>query len=228
MIQKRIHKLRSEMRPRLQVMKFGGTSVGDAECIARTAQIIAKAAKENPCIAVVSAMSGVTNRLIEAARKAQTGDTGEAAAIVDALRQQHEAALTSLVQRADERAAIRLRLEEVLAEGRRLCEGTSLLRELTPRTLDAISSLGERLSAPLVAAAVRELGLPSEAIEATELIVTDAFHGGAEPQMELTRGKSQARLRPLLEKGIVPVVHRLIGATTQGPLPTLAPRGSAL
>ena len=75
------------MKPRLQVMKFGGTSVGDAECIARTAQIIAKAAKENPCIAVVSAMSGVTNRLIEAARKAQAGDTGEAAAIVDALRQ---------------------------------------------------------------------------------------------------------------------------------------------
>src|SRR5947207_9214786 len=92
------------------------------------------------------------------------------------------------------------RMTLVLAEGRRLCEGTALLRELTPRTLDAISSLGERLCAPLVAAAVRELGLPSEAIEATELIVTDSFHGGAEPQMELTRAKSQARLRPLLEK----------------------------
>jgi len=129
------------------------------------------------------------------------------------LRQQHEAALTSLVQRADERAGIRLRLEEVLAEGQRLCEGTSLLRELTRRTLDAISSLGERLSAPLVAAAVRELGLPSEAIEATELIVTDAFHGGAEPQMELTHAKSQARLRPLLEKGIAPIVTGFIGAT---------------
>src|SRR6266853_927831 len=226
MIQKRIHKLRSEMRLRLQVMKFGGTSVGDAQCIARTAQIIAKAVKENPCIAVVSAMGGVTNRLIEAARKAQAGDTGEAAAIVDALRQQHEAALTSLVQRADERAGIRLRLEEVLAEGRRLCEGTSLLRELTRRTLDAISSLGERLTAPLVAAAVRELGLPSEAIEATELIVTDAFHGGAEPQMELTRAKSQARLRPLLEKGIAPIVTGFIGATTEGELTTLGRGGS--
>jgi len=157
-------------------------------------------------------MSGVTNRLIEAARKAQAGDTGEAAAIVEALRQQHEAALTSLVQRADERAAIRLQLEEVLAEGRRLCEGTSLLRELTPRTLDAISSLGERLSAPLLAAAVRELGLPSEAIEATELIVTDAFHGGAEPQMELTRAKSQARLRPLLRKRHRPHRDRLYRA----------------
>src|SRR5260370_1867719 len=113
MIQKRIHKLRSEMRPRLQVMKFGGTSVGDAECIARTAQIVAKAPKENPCIAVVSAMSGVTNRLIEAARKAQAGDTREAAAIVDSLRQQHEAALTSLGPRSEQRPSPRLRVEEV-------------------------------------------------------------------------------------------------------------------
>jgi aspartokinase/homoserine dehydrogenase 1 len=215
-----------EMKPRLQVMKFGGTSVGDAACIARAAQIIAKAAKESGCIAVVSAMSGVTNRLIEAAKKAQEGNTGEAAAVVDALRKQHEAALTTLIHHENERARIRRCLEEVLAEGRRLCEGTALLRELTPRTLDAISSLGERLSAPLVAAAVRELGLPSEAIEATELIVTDAFHGGAEPHMELTRAKSQARLRPLLEKGIAAVVTGFIGATAAGQLTTLGRGGS--
>ena len=215
-----------EMKARLQVMKFGGTSVGDAACIARTAQIIAKAAKESGCIAVVSAMSGVTNRLIEAAKKAQEGNTGEAAAVVDTLRKQHEAALTTLIHHENERARIKQRLEDVLAEGRRLCEGTALLRELTPRTLDAISSLGERLSAPLVAGAVRELGLPSEAIEATELIVTDAFHGGAEPQMELTRARSQARLRPLLEKGVAPVVTGFIGATAAGQLTTLGRGGS--
>src|SRR5258708_8634193 len=189
------------MKPRLQVMKFGGTSVGDASCIARTAQIIAKAAKESGCVAVVSAMSGVTNRLIEAAKKSQAGNTAEAAAFVDALRQQHEAALTSLSQREEERERIRQRLEEVLAEGRRLCEGTALLRELTPRTLDAISSLGERLAAPLVAAAVRELGLPSEAIEATELIVTDAFHGGAGPHIEMTRPQTPARMVAPAGKG---------------------------
>ncbi len=214
------------MKPRLQVMKFGGTSVGDADCIARTAQIIAKAAKENPCIAVVSAMSGVTNRLIEAAKKAELGNAEEAGAIIDSLREQHESALTNLVRRDEDRARIRPPMNEVLAEGRRLCEGTALLRELTPRTLDAVSSLGERLSAPLVAAAVRELGLPSEAIEATELIVTDAFHGGAEPQMELTRAKSQARLRPLLEKGIAPIVTGFIGTTTEGQLTTLGRGGS--
>src|SRR5256884_2388969 len=215
-----------EMKARLQVMKFGGTSVGDAACIARTAQIIAQAAKQSGCVAVVSAMSGVTNRLIEAAKKAQTGNAPEAADVVDALRQQHEAALTSLIPHEEERARIRQRMEAVLAEGRRLCEGTALLRELTPRTLDAISSLGERLSAPLVAAAVRELGLPSEAIEATELIVTDAFHGGADPQMELTQKKSQARLRPLVEKRIRPGGTGFIGATAPGQLTTLGRGGS--
>src|SRR5437867_12176102 len=206
------------MKARLQVMKFGGTSVGDASCIARTAQIVAQAARENGCVAVVSAMSGVTNRLVEAVKNAQAGNNGGAAAVVDALRGQHEAALTSLIQHEEERARIRQKMEEVLAEGRRLCEGTALLRELTARTLDAVSSLGERLSAPLVAAAVKGAGAASEAIEASELIVTDAFHGGAEPQMEATRGKSQKRLCPLLENGIVPIVTGFIGATAQGQL----------
>jgi aspartokinase/homoserine dehydrogenase 1 len=215
-----------KMKARLQVMKFGGTSVGDASCIARTSQIIAKAARQSGCVVVVSAMSGVTNRLIEAAKAAQTGNAADAEAILDALEKQHETALSSLLPDEQKRAQLRQRLERVLAEGSRLCEGTGLLRELTPRTLDAISSLGERLSAPLVAAAVNELGVPSEAIEATELIVTDAFHGGAEPQMELTRAKSQARLRPLLEKGIVPVVTGFIGATAEGQLTTLGRGGS--
>ena len=214
------------MKSQLQVMKFGGTSVGDPSCIARTAQIVARAAKENPCVVVVSAMSGVTNRLIEAAKKAQTGNSAEAVAHLDALRKQHETALTSLIPQEQDCAILRQRMEEVLAEGRRLCEGTALLRELTPRTLDAISSLGERLSAPLVASTVKELGVLSEPVDATELIVTDAFHGGAEPQMELTREKSRARLRPLLEKGVVPIVTGFIGATTEGQLTTLGRGGS--
>lgn len=214
------------MKPRLQVMKFGGTSVGDASCIARTTQIVACAAKENTCVVVVSAMSGVTNRLIEAAKTAQAGMAADAAAILDALREQHEVALKSLIAHEEERARIEQCMAAVFAEGRRLCDGTALLRELTPRALDAISSLGERLSAPLVASAVREWKVESESVEATDLIVTDSFHGGAEPQMELTREKSQARLRPLLEKGIVPIVTGFIGATAEGQLTTLGRGGS--
>jgi len=214
------------MNARLQVMKFGGTSVADAECIARAARIIAQGAREGRCVAVVSAMSGVTNRLIEAAKTAQMGDGSAAKAVMEALRSQHENALASLVNHEDEAARVRKKLDAVLAEGLRFCEGTALLRELSPRTMDAISSLGERLSAPLLSAAVKELGLQSEAVEATELIVTDEFHGGAEPQMEQTRAKSHARILPLLQRGIVPVVTGFLGATASGELTTLGRGGS--
>jgi bifunctional aspartokinase / homoserine dehydrogenase 1 len=202
------------MSTRLQVMKFGGTSVGSAECMARAAQIVAEGARECRCVAVVSAMSGVTNRLIEAAKTAQAGNAAGATAIVESLRTQHELALESLVKNGEECERVRQKMEAVFAEGLRFCGGTALLRELSPRTLDTISSLGERLSAPMVAAAVKELGLESEAVEASELIVTDSYHGGAEPQMNLTRAKSQARLLPLLERGVVPIVTGFLGAST--------------
>src|ERR1700736_6245134 len=214
------------MNSALQVMKFGGTSVGDATCIARTAQIVAKAARETPCVVVVSAMSGVTNRLIEAARKAATGDSTEGGNLTNVLRSQHAAAVETLIQEPQERECVMQKLDGVLTEAKRLCDGTALLRELTPRTLDEISSLGERLSAPIVAAAVASLGLRCESIDATELIVTDAFHGGAKPHMERTRQKAQARLRPLLTQGIVPVVTGFIGATADGKLTTLGRGGS--
>ncbi len=214
------------MSTTLQVMKFGGTSVGDATCIARTAQIIATAARKNQCVVVVSAMSGVTNRLIDAAKKAATGDSNEGGNLVKVLRGQHAAALEILIKDAAARERVMQKLDAVLSEAKRLCDGTALLRELTPRTLDEISSLGERLSAPIVAEAVKALNLRSEAIEATELIVTDAYHGGAEPRMDLTRQRAQAKLRPLLAQQIVPVVTGFIGATEDGKLTTLGRGGS--
>ena len=214
------------MGARLQVMKFGGTSVGNAECMERAARIIAQGARDGRCVAVVSAMSGVTNRLIEAAKIAQKGDAGSATGMLEGLRAQHEKALSSLVSGVEERAQVSKKLDAVFAEGLRFCEGTALLRELSPRTMDAISSLGERLSAPMVSAAVKELGLLSESVEATELIVTDEFHGGAEPQMGQTRGKSHARILPLLDRGIVPVVTGFLGATPEGELTTLGRGGS--
>src|SRR5215472_17085976 len=106
------------MKKRLQVMKFGGTSVGDASCITRAAKIIADAVKEGPCVAVVSAMSGVTNRLVEAANHARGGNALEALAMLEALRKQHETALVSLIAQEKERERFRGKLDEVFAEGR--------------------------------------------------------------------------------------------------------------
>src|SRR5580692_496633 len=107
------------MKARLQVMKFGGTSVGDAACMARTAQIIAQSAREGACVAVVSAMSGVTNRLIEAAKRAGAGENMQGTAVLAALRSQHSEALKSLVPGEDARKSIEEELEEVFSEGSR-------------------------------------------------------------------------------------------------------------
>lgn len=214
------------MKKPLRVMKFGGTSVGDASCIARVAQIVKEASREGPIVAVVSAMSGVTNRLIEAATQAEEGQQAQAEAIFAALRQQHEAALATLISSQEDRRRISARLGKFFREGEELCKGTALLRELTPRTLDAISSLGERLAAPMVAGALSELGAPSESVESTELIMTDSYHGGADPIMDRTRERCQARLRPLLDRGVIPVATGFIGATAEGVLTTLGRGGS--
>jgi aspartokinase/homoserine dehydrogenase 1 len=214
------------MTKTIQVMKFGGTSVGDAVCIRRSAQIAANAAKKHAVAVVVSAMGGVTNRLIDAAHQAKRGDREAGKSLAEALRTQHFEALRALVTSEPAGAAVQARVEEILGEAARLYEGTALLRELTPRTLDAISSLGERLCAPIFAAALSELGARSAAIEATELIVTDSYHGGAEPQIAATRQKSQTRIGPLLKEGIVPIVTGFIGATAEGILTTLGRGGS--
>jgi aspartate kinase len=214
------------MKKQLQVMKFGGTSVGDASCIARVCEIVKEASRDHSILVVVSAMSGVTNRLIEAATRAEAGERDNAALLIDALRKQHDVALNALIHDPETRKRLSARIEELLKEATRLCDGTALIRELTPRTLDSVSSLGERLSAPLVAAALKEYGVETEAVEATELIVTDGYHGAAEPAIDRTRERCEVRLRPLLQKGIVPVVTGFIGATPEGVLTTLGRGGS--
>jgi aspartokinase/homoserine dehydrogenase 1 len=214
------------MKLSLQVMKFGGTSVGDATCIRRSAEIVANASREHSVAVVVSAMSGVTNRLIDAAHQAKRGDREAGKTLAEALHRQHFEALAVLVSNEKSRMQVQHRIEEILDEGSRLYEGTALLRELTPRTLDSISSLGERLCAPVVSAALCDMGVASSAVEATELIVTDSFHGGAEPQADATRQRSNARIGPILNAGQVPVVTGFIGATADGVLTTLGRGGS--
>lgn len=211
---------------RLQVMKFGGTSVGNAACIRRAAGIIASAAAKSPVVVVVSAMSGVTNRLVEAARRSAAGRQEESSELAGSLRRQHEAVLREIVKDAGRATELGARMDQVITDAANLCRGTALLGELTPRALDAISSAGERLCAPLVAAAVCGLGLRSVPIDGVEVIVTDDRHGNAEPLMEDTRQRAEALLRPLLDSAAVPVVTGFLGATADGTLTTLGRGGS--
>jgi len=210
----------------LRIMKFGGTSVGNASCIQKVIEIIRAALTESDIVVVVSAMSGVTNKLIEAAVQSEAGNREAVACIFAEVRKQHEIAIHTLIHSDAKRNRISQQMNVLFQEGERLCEGTMLLQELTPRARDSISSLGERLSAPLVAAVLGENGVVSECIEATELIVTDSYHGGAEPWMDLTREACEARLHPVVQQGIVPVVTGFIGANEEGVLTTLGRGGS--
>ena len=207
-------------------MKFGGTSVGDASCMRKVAEIIRAASAESDIVVVVSAMSGVTNKLIEAAVRSEAGNREAVETIFAQLRERHEIVVEALIQSDEERRRIGESMQKFFEEGERLCQGTLLLGELTPRARDSISSLGERLSAPLLAAVLADRGLASECIEATEVVVTDSYYGGAEPWMDLTREACAVRLHPLLQQGIVPVVTGFIGANEDGVLTTLGRGGS--
>jgi aspartate kinase len=210
----------------LQVMKFGGTSMGDAARITAAAEIVASAARRGAVVAVVSAMGGVTNHLVAAAQASAAGDTRAGSELREWLRSKHDAAIDGLITDEAERTRLTAEVARITGEAATLCQGTSMLRELTPRALDAISSVGERLSARLMAGALTEMGLNSVAIEATELIVTDDEHGSAEPLMDETCVKAPQRLHPLLADGAVPVVTGFIGATRAGMLTTLGRGGS--
>jgi bifunctional aspartokinase / homoserine dehydrogenase 1 len=213
-------------RKPVQVMKFGGTSVADADCIRNVVKIIRRAAKTKRVVVVVSAMAGVTNTLVTAAARAEAGDNVAVQAILNELRAQHFAAAEALTKKGAGRELLMLKLKQLFDDCERLCEGTVLLRQLTPRARDVVWSLGERLSSPMLAAALAAGGTAAEAVEATDVIVTNGRHGGADPLMDLTRERCVARLKPLLDADIVPVTTGFIGASEEGVLTILGRGGS--
>jgi len=210
----------------IQVMKFGGTSVGDANRIRSAAAIAAEASKERAVVVVVSAMSGVTNTLIAAAGKSATGDEAAAEALTRALQEKHHEAIGKLISDIENRRQLLSEIDALIERAANYCHGCALLGELSPRALDVIAGTGERLTARMAAAVLREMNFRGVAFDATDLIVTDEVHGGARPLSDPTRKKTQAALFPLLEVGGIPVVTGYIAATAKG-VPTTLGRGGS-
>jgi aspartate kinase len=207
-------------------MKFGGTSVGSAERIAQAADLAVGSAKEGHKVVVVtSAMSGVTNKLVDAAQNAVGGYYHKT--VSDDLHEPHRQAIHLLAPNdaSRRREAIEL-VRQRIERFETLCKGLTMVRELTPRTLDAISGLGEMMCAPILSCAIADRGAASRPIEATELIVTDDQFGQAEPLMDETRRRTRDKLGPLLELGEIPVVTGFVAATKEGSLTTLGRGGS--
>jgi bifunctional aspartokinase / homoserine dehydrogenase 1 len=206
-------------------MKFGGTSVGSAERIAQAADLVLAASRDgHEVVVVTSAMSGVTNELVGAAREAARGTWDSSRR--QHLFERHADVAERVVADPVIRAASLERVTAHLDRFESLCFGLSMVHELTPRLLDAVSGTGELLSAPLLAGAVSARGLQSVPIEATDCVVTDDQFGAAEPLDGPTREKTRALLVPLLEAGAVAVVTGFVGATEDGVMTTLGRGGS--
>ena len=208
----------------LLVMKFGGTSVGGAAAIESLAAITREQRSAwGQVVAVVSAMNGVTDMLIKGAQAAAAGDRTIHPTIARQLRERHSAALAELIGAPGAPGA---EVERLIDEFELLCHSVHVLGEATPRALDAIVSLGERMSVRIVAATLRARGIPAEAIDATELVITTSDFGNAVPLQPQTRVRIRSRLKPLLDADVVPVVTGFIGATESGATTTLGRGGS--
>ncbi|MBN1886462.1 MAG: aspartate kinase [Thermoflexales bacterium] len=208
-------------------MKFGGTSVGSTEAIKQAADIVLEQAQKGQQVTViVSAMSGVTDALTRGAQTAAAGDDRTYRAVVAELRVSHYRVIDTLLHSNGERAQLLADVDQHLDEFAAFCHSVHILGEVTPRAMDAITSLGERINARIIAAVLRQHGARSEAIDATELIVTDNAFQKAVPLMDITRQRTIARLSPLLEAGGIPVVTGFIGATQEGITTTLGRGGS--
>lgn len=209
------------------VMKFGGTSVGSVERLAQVIEIVrAQKAKGDEVIVVLSAMSGVTNLLLKTANKAADGDLSNLPVARTELLDRHLQVIKALVKDDHERAALQASSETAIAGFDELCRSIYVLGELTPRASDAVSSLGERLIVPIAAHAFNDAGVPAQAVEATQLILTDDSYSSANPLMNETRAQTRARLLPLLAANRVAVTTGFLGATAKGIVTTLGRGGS--
>ncbi len=209
----------------LAVMKFGGTSVGSAERMQHVASLLIEHSKRFDLVAVVSAMGGVTDMLIRAAAEASHGDRDHWKGVRQEIARRHREVADNALT-ASEQAVVLPRLAEQVGNFENLCSGFSLVREVTPRALDTLSSLGEVMSATLVSAILRSLGCPSEAVDATELIVTDENFGNATPLFDETHPRLRQRLGAARRRGILPVITGFRGATRDGLCTTLGRGGS--
>lgn len=211
----------------LLVMKFGGTSVGSAERIRAAAEICAAEQRKRPVAVVVSAMAKVTDLLLETMRRAESGDREGVEHDLRRLRERHLQTCRELLP-ADRQSAVLEGIQALIADFERITGGIALLGEWPPRSVDEALSIGERLCVLIMVACLESQGVRSAAVNAAELIVTDAVFGNANPLPGPTREKSRSRLLPLLSEGVLPVVTGFNGATADGRPTTLGRGGSDL
>ncbi len=209
------------------VVKFGGTSVGDAAAIQRAVDIVGNRVDRKPVV-VVSAMAGVTNALLTIVEQASTGQLIGAVRGVENLRDRHLNTAETLLAGWDGAADVGHALSVAFDELASLAEALSVLGHATSRSADAVAARGEMVSSMLIVAAMQAKGLPAEHVDAVRVVITDERFGRAEPRTDRIAEAARHTIRPLLDRGHVPVMGGFIGGTDQGIITTLGRGGSDL
>lgn len=209
-------------------MKFGGTSLASGENIRRIANLIKNYVEQSyTIVVVVSALKGVTDKLVEASEKAKKGKRDYIHKLQQEIAEKH----FTVAREAVENNVIQEEVEEVLRatvdELERVLTGIVYLGELTPKSRDYVLSFGERLSTPIVYGKLKDLGLKTKWYTGKDAgILTDSNFGEANPLINVTKHQIRGRIEPLSKKGYIPVVTGYIAATQDGLTTTLGRGGS--
>ncbi len=196
-------------------MKFGGTSVQDAEAIVNVTAIVRMSLPKTPVV-IISAIAQATNTLEKIGRSAGEGNATAAREEIDSLLRRHITIINRLIRREE----LKKDLAEYIAQAgvslNNLASGVEKLRELTPRTMDAFYAFGELLSSRIVAAALSDAGIPSQWLDTKDFLITDDTFNRARPIMHIVEERLAKIVPPLLAAGKVPVTQGFIGATVSG------------
>ncbi len=210
------------------VMKFGGVSVADAAKFRKVGSIVHGFASRGDQVSVVtSAMHSVTNTLSEAANQASRKKRDHVRKAADDIAERHRKAAAEAIKDKEILAKTLESLNATSEDLKNVLLGIAHIGELTPRSKDYVLGFGERLSAPLLAGVLQDLGLDSRAFTGGEIgIVTDDNYGAAQPLMNVTTLQVKQTLEPLLEEGVTPVISGFIAQTQEGIQTTLGRGGS--
>jgi bifunctional aspartokinase / homoserine dehydrogenase 1 len=209
------------------VMKFGGTSVGSADALVCARQIIRDAKQDwTRVVVVTSAMSGVTDLLLKSSSLAAQGKIDSLPDAEFCLREKHFASIDAVIKDHKLCEEAKGEIQALILLFVDLCKAIAVLGEASPRALDAVASLGERMSVPLLAAVVNDGGIKAKAIESSEFVVTNSHFQHAHPDFKATTEKTRRALNPLMAEGVIPVTTGFIGATPEGVITTLGRGGS--
>lgn len=208
-------------------MKFGGTSFVSPDRVKHVARLVKSYSKDNEIIAVVSAIKGVTDDLLQICESVKKGNRADVEKFIDQVTKLHIDVAKGSITKAKTRNELVAVLREMIKELEDVLHGMVLLGEVTPKSQDYLVSFGERLATPILCYALKDIGARAEFLTGKDAgIITDSNYGEARPLMDTTKLRVSNKIEPMLKKHIIPVVTGFVAADQNGNTTTLGRGGS--